>query len=61
MTLLWVIAGLGGIARRFWGAEAFAKNLAGASNHLGVSGFALAILLAGAESEEFATSLKRAL
>jgi cation:H+ antiporter len=57
MTLLWIIAGLAGIAGLFWGAETFAKHLAGASNRLGVSGFALAILLAGAEPEELATAI----
>ena len=57
MTVLWIVAGLAGIAGLFWGAETFAEHLAGASNRLGVSGFALAILLAGAEPEELATAI----
>ena len=38
-----------------WGAERFAEHLAAASQRLGVTAFALAILLAGAEPEELAT------
>lgn len=38
-----------------WGAELFAEHLAAASARLGVSAFALALLLAGAEPEEVAT------
>lgn len=40
-----------------WGAELFAENLAVASARLGVSTFALAVLLAGAEPEELATAV----
>jgi len=45
-------AGMGAIV---WGAELFAEHLAAASSRLGVSAFALALLLAGAEPEELAT------
>ncbi len=45
-------AGMGAIV---WGAELFAEHLAAASTRLGVSAFALALLLAGAEPEELAT------
>lgn len=38
-----------------WGAETFAEHLADASKRLGVTAFALALLLAGAEPEELAT------
>ena len=38
-----------------WGAETFAEHLSDASKRLGVTTFALAILLAGAEPEELAT------
>jgi cation:H+ antiporter len=44
-----------------WGAETFAEHLAGASARLGVSAFALAILLAGAEPEEVGTSVTECL
>lgn len=44
-----------GTAAIVWGAELFAEHLAGASARLGVSAFALALLLAGAEPEELAT------
>ncbi len=40
-----------------WGAETFAEHLARAAARLGVSAFALALLLAGAEPEELATVL----
>jgi cation:H+ antiporter len=46
--------GLGSIV---WGAEQFAEHLAVASARLGVSTFALAVLLAGAEPEELATAV----
>jgi len=54
-----VSAGLavGGVAAIVWGAERFAGNLARASTRLGVSTFALALLLAGAEPEELATAV----
>ena len=47
----------GGTAAIVWGAERFAEHLADASNRLGVTAFALAVLLAGAEPEELATVL----
>ena len=61
MTIGWlVIAGLG-VALIVWGAETFAEHLAVASARLGVSAFALAILLAGAEPEELATAVTASL
>jgi cation:H+ antiporter len=45
------------VALIVWGAEQFAEHLAVASARLGVSTFALAILLAGAEPEELATAV----
>ena len=44
-----------GTAAIVWGAETFAEHLADASKRLGVTAFALALLLAGAEPEELAT------
>ncbi len=44
-----------GTAAIVWGAELFAEHLAAASARLGLSAFALALLLAGAEPEELAT------
>ena len=44
-----------GVALIVWGAERFAEHLAAASARLGVTTFALALLLAGAEPEELAT------
>jgi cation:H+ antiporter len=46
-----------GVALIVWGAEQFAEHLAVASARLGVSTFALAVLLAGAEPEELATAI----
>lgn len=46
-----------GVAAIVWGAETFAEHLARASVRLGVSTFALALLLAGAEPEELATAV----
>lgn len=46
-----------GVALIVWGAELFAEHLAVASARLGVSTFALAVLLAGAEPEELATAI----
>jgi cation:H+ antiporter len=56
-TVLWLTAMAGGTAAIVWGAERFAEHLADASNRLGVTAFALAVLLAGAEPEELATVL----
>jgi cation:H+ antiporter len=50
-----------GVALIVWGAETFAEHLAVASTRLGVSTFALAILLAGAEPEELATAVTASL
>ena len=50
-----------GIALIVWGAEAFAEHLGTAAVRLGVSAFALALLLAGAEPEELATVVVAAL
>ena len=55
MILLWLLALAAGVALIFWGAETFAEHLGRASVGLGVSSFALALLLAGAEPEELAT------
>jgi cation:H+ antiporter len=46
-----------GVALIVWGAEAFAEHLAGAATRLGVTTFALALLLAGAEPEELTTAV----
>ena len=46
-----------GVGLIVWGAERFAEHLAAASARLGVSTFALAVLLAGAEPEELATAV----
>jgi len=54
-VFLWLLAFAAGIAMIVWGAEAFAEHLGRASVRLGVSSFALALLLAGAEPEELAT------
>ena len=62
MTMLgWLLLAMGGVAAIVWSAETFAKNLAVASTRLGVSMFALAVLLAGAEPEELATSVTASL
>ena len=62
MTLaLWVLAFAAGTAAIVWGAEAFAEHLGRASVRLGVSSFALALLLAGAEPEELATVIAASL
>lgn len=53
--MLWLVALAGGVALIVWGAETFAEHLGRASVGLGVSSFALALLLAGAEPEELAT------
>lgn len=54
-SVLWLIAMVAGTAAIVWGAERFAEHLADASKRLGVTAFALAVLLAGAEPEELAT------
>jgi cation:H+ antiporter len=52
-----LLLAIAGIAAIVWGAETFAEHLAVASTRLGVSTFALALLLAGAEPEELATAV----
>lgn len=46
-----------GVGLIVWGGEQFAEHLAAASARLGVTTFALAVLLAGAEPEELATAV----
>lgn len=57
----WIALALVGLAGIVWGAEAFAEHLGGAAVALGVSSFALALLLAGAEPEELATGIAASL
>jgi cation:H+ antiporter len=61
VIVLWIAAFVAGVALIVWGAEAFAEHLGAASMRLGVSSFALALLLAGAEPEELATVVTAAL
>ena len=61
VTVGWLVIALGGVAAIVWGAETFAEHLAVASTRLGVSAFALALLLAGAEPEELATAVTASL
>lgn len=56
-----MLVAVGGVVLIVWGAETFAEHLAVASTRLGVSAFALAILLAGAEPEELATAVTASL
>ena len=58
--VLWLLLAIVGIALIVWGAETFAEHLSVAAVRLGVSTFALALLLAGAEPEELATSITAA-
>jgi cation:H+ antiporter len=51
----------GGALAIVWGAELFAEHLSGAAARLGVSSFALAVLLAGAEPEELVTAVTASL
>ena len=57
----WLLLALAGVACIVWGAETFAEHLSVASVRLGVSSFALALLLAGAEPEELATAVTASL
>jgi cation:H+ antiporter len=50
-----------GAAATVWGAELFAEHLAAAAARMGVTSFALALLLAGAEPEELATAVTASL
>jgi cation:H+ antiporter len=61
MIVVWLVLALAGVALIVWGAETFAEHLAVASVRLGVSAFALALLLAGAEPEELATAVAASL
>ena len=56
-----VAALVAGVAVIVWGAETFAEHLAAAATRLGVTSFALALLLAGAEPEELATAVAASL
>jgi cation:H+ antiporter len=56
-----LLLSVAGVAAIVWGAESFAEHLATAAHRLGVSAFALAILLAGAEPEELATAVTASL
>jgi len=58
VELLSMLAGVGLI---IFGAETFAENLSAASARLKVTTFALAVLLAGAEPEELATTVTASL
>jgi len=57
IVALWLLAFAAGVALIVWGAETFAEHLGRASVRLGISSFALALLLAGAEPEELATAV----
>jgi cation:H+ antiporter len=61
INFLWLLVLVAAVGAIVWGAEAFAEHLGGAAERLGVSSFALALLLAGAEPEELATALAAAL
>src|SRR5215218_9237886 len=61
VTVLAVVALAVGVALIVGGAEVFAEHLEAASRRLGVSAFALALLLAGAEPEELATTVAASL
>jgi cation:H+ antiporter len=61
IVAFWVLAFILGTGAIVWGAEAFAEHLGAASVRLGVSAFAFALLLAGAEPEELATVVTAAL
>ena len=60
-TILQLLLVAAGVACIVWGAEAFAEHLSVAAVRLRVSAFALAILLAGAEPEELATTVTASL
>lgn len=57
MTALWLFVLLLGVGAIVWGAEVFSEHLGSASVALGISSFALALLLAGAEPEELVTAV----
>jgi cation:H+ antiporter len=60
-VLVSVVLVAGGAAAIVWGAELFAEHLSVAAARLGVSSFALALLLAGAEPEELVTAVTASL
>lgn len=60
-TVGWLVLTVVGSGAIVWGAETFAEHLSVAATRLGVSAFALAILLAGAEPEELATAVTASL
>lgn len=60
-TILWTVGVLLGVGAIVWGAELFAEHLSAAAARLGVTTFALALLLAGAEPEELATVMAASL
>jgi cation:H+ antiporter len=60
-VLGWLVLAGAGVVVIVWGAETFAEHLAVASTRLGVSTFAMAVLLAGAEPEELATAVTASL
>ncbi|MFN3925921.1 MAG: sodium:calcium antiporter [Pseudanabaenaceae cyanobacterium] len=59
--LLWICLILVGVGAIVWGAETFAEHLGKVAVGWGISAFALALLLAGAEPEELATAVTAAL
>ena len=61
MIVGWLLLAGIGVTLIVWGAETFAEHLAVASTRLGVSAFAVAVLLAGAEPEELATAVTASL
>lgn len=61
MIVIWGLLIVVGVVLIVWGAETFAKHLGEAAVRLQMSSFALAILLAGAEPEELATTVAAAL
>jgi cation:H+ antiporter len=61
MAAAWIVVVLVGVGAIVVGAELFAEHLAAAAARLGVSTFALAVLLAGAEPEELATAVAASL
>lgn len=61
MVIVWGVLILVGVGLIVWGSETFAEHLGAAAIRLGVSSFALALLLAGAEPEELATGVTASL
>ncbi len=61
LPIFWILVIIAGVGAIVWGAETFAKNLGEAAVRLQVSSFALALLLAGAEPEELATTIAASL